>query len=343
MTIPQSVFRICVLMMTAVSCSSWGGDDYIRSLGLKPEGVVSVKILDLEDYDIYKPRQFACMDGIFYVSRLDGGYNISIIDSQSKCQVNVLQRGRGPGEVFQGSSLHLSAGRVYFNDSGNAKCLEIRFDRAAKTVFIDTVARFSSVGARPYYMCKAGDNFISGNSLNPDCWYALYDNSGKVTSEVEALSFPELKTSNADLSASMMLSSVYGSDHDGTRICVANVLSASLSFAIVKDGKIDEYKRIQYMPPKIQGHGFSPESHSCFNAVSATNDAVFVLYSGRTINDPVPCDECEYLVRYSWEGTPERLYRLSQSLSAICCSEGQLYGLSSYPSPQLFIVPDIER
>lgn len=328
-----------LIVLAVMFCSCSGGGDYLKSLGLSVEEVTPTTVVNLEDYEIFKPRHLAALDGLFYVSRTDGDHHIAVIDPHSSRQVNVLKRGRGPGEVFQGASLHRSGNSVVFNDCGNGICLGIRCDSSFRTCSVDTIARFSSSGARPYFMCRAGDCFVSGNVLDPGCWYALYDKSGKIRSCVEPISFPELKNAPRDRIASMMLSSIYASNSNGSRVCVANVVSASMSFATVTDGILEEYERVRGVAPEIQGGGVSSESKSCFNAIAATDKYVYVLYSGLAINDEFPCDECSHLIQYTWEGTPVKHYHLSHSLSAICLSDGEMYALSSFPEPLIMHVP----
>ena len=337
-----SIHRFCPILLFLASlgsCSYGEHDDYLRSLRLRTEYISPEAILDLEESGILKPRQFCFLDGRFYVSKSDGKYNITVIDPQQGIRTDVLRRGRGPCEVYQGSSLHISDGRVIFNDSGSAICIGLNYNKDTQKVAIDTIARFNLVGARPYFMCKSGDYFISGNISNPDCWYASFDKSGEIKSEVCALSFPELEGKGKDLRASLMLSSLYASSPDATKVCVANVMSASLSFSYVNGGKLSEYNRIQYNAPEMSGRGFSPESVSCFNGIAATDESVYVLYSGRNINGDVPRDECMHLIHYSWDGTPIKRYSLTHSLSAICCSGGKMYGMSTYPTSQIYMVP----
>lgn len=332
--------QIRLLILPAVILSSCqSGDDYLRTLRLSEEEVSPAVVVNLEDYDIFKPRHLAAIDGLFYVSRADGDYHVAIIDPHSSRRINVLRRGRGPGEVFQGSSLHRSGNSVIYNDCGNGICLGINCDGLLRTYSVDTVARFNSLGARPYFMCKAGDCFVSGNALDPECWYALYDKSGEIRSSVESISFPELKHTPTERITAMMLSSIYASNSDGSRVCVSNVVSASMSFSSVSDGILEEYERVTGVAPGIQSGGVLSESKSCFNGIAATDKYVYVLYSGRAINDKFPCDECCHLIQYTWEGTPVKHYHLSHSLSAICLSDDGMYALSSFPEPLIMHVP----
>lgn len=85
-----------------------------------------------------------------------------------------VRKGRGPGEMINGSSLHKNGDGAVFYDSGSAVCVKIRTKESisSHTAVMDTIGVFAAGASRPVYMTSCGkDGFISGNLLDQDVWY----------------------------------------------------------------------------------------------------------------------------------------------------------------------------
>lgn len=63
-----------------------------------------------------------------------------------------------------------------------------------------------------------------------------------------------------------------------------------------------------------------------------------LLYSGlRLRGGETPADQCTHVVRYNWDGIPERHYRLTSPVSSICWEGDKLYGLSNYQKSTIYV------
>lgn len=196
-------------------------------------------------------------------------------------------------------------------------------------MIIDTIGRFSENPSKPYFLCKASDGFISGSSADPNTWYSFYDKQGRIVSSVNALGYPDFQLASPDVKSSILLSSVYTYSSKRERACVASVATGSISFSDLSDGILQEFARCETE---------SQESRiSHFNCVTSDDDHVYALYSGREITDKrIPCNECNHLIVFDWNGYPVRLFHLRHSLSSICRDGDGITGVTAYPSAKIY-------
>lgn len=246
-----------------------------------------------------------------------------------------IRKGRGPGEIISGSSLHKCENKIRYYDFASSKCIELNLEESVSVhgVVCDTVADFCA-GERPVYMTSCGkDRFISGRISDKESWYALYDRCGRILSSVKSIDY-ESMNSNAAVSA--MLSSKYTTDYDGAHLCVVNCASPTISFSSICDDQIMEYKRIQLkLMAGVSSH--MRDAKSFFNGVCADNEHVYILYSGKKLSDRTsPAYECSHLVGYDWNGNIKHHYVLNRPVRSICLFGDCLYAVSGYPSGKLF-------
>lgn len=324
-------YKWAVLLLFSQSCSNVSQSGYIGSLGLKATSIEPKDSIDLEAYGILAPRQIERFGDWFAVSSSKTEFNIYLINPQDGQARGMIRRGRGPGEIAQGCSMHKYDETLIFNDATSATCISVDVEKSILSgqAVMDTIGRFSGNPSRPYFLSKAEDGFISGNSMDPNTWYSFYDHQGRIVSSVEALGYPDLQISSKDTRTSTMLSSVYTYSSRRKRACVANVATGSISFSNLSDGILNEFSRYEKESPEGQ------ISH--FNCITSDDDHVYALYSGREITDTrIPCNECNYLIVFDWDGTPIRLFHLRHSLSSICRDRDGVTGITTSPLAKIY-------
>jgi hypothetical protein len=328
---------VAIIAIAAISCSgSPDRDAYLRSLKLKPEVLTALDSVSLEAYNHFQPNGIVdAADGWFVLSSLQGEYHLLFLNPENDEHFFAIRKGRGPGEIVSGADLHEYAGNARFYDFTSSKCIEIKLPEsiAAKVAVCDTVADFSG-GERPVYMSSCGpDRFVSGRISDDKVWYSLYDRHGKVLSSIDAI---DINPRRKDIKGAMMLSSKYTSSRDGSRLCAANVLTPTISFASVSDDIISEVKRIRANSRGVDNGQFK-DAVSRFNGICSDENRVYVLYSGRMMADrTISSDECEHLVVYDWAGNPIHHYLLNRPVCAISVSGNDMYAVSAYPSEGMF-------
>ena len=115
-------------------------------------------------------------------------------------------------------------------------------------------------------------------------------------------------------------------------MCVASVLTPSLSFSDVHSGILTEYRRYELAESESDYSYFMPDAKSRFNGISADDRNVYVIYSGHKLqNDVLPVDECVDLIVYDWDGTPVRHFKLNRNVSSIHIDGDDLWCTSTYP------------
>ena len=324
---------IAVVVAVTVCCST--EDKYLRTLPLEVEVLNASDSINIDRFELFQSNEVVRIDDNWLlIAATKGDYRLLFVNVATSEHFFAIRKGRGPGEMLDGGSLHKCGNDALLYCMKTATCIRIFLEESVderKAVY-DTVGVFKSSVSKPAYMTSVGKNgFVSGNMADPNVWYSLYDREGNILSSVEALSFEELSQDYDDL-VSFHMSCKYASNPAGTKVCVASVASPSLSFADIDSGILKEYKRSALPPIGMIESRLRPDHTSAFVGVAADDEYVYVIYSGHKLFDDVlPTDECRHLIIYDWKGTPVRHYLLNHSISSIHVDGKAIYGTSTYP------------
>ncbi len=334
----KSKYKAVIVAVTATitACSvNKERDLYLKSLDVETEILSYADSFNIEQYDMFQVGNVVKADDDWLIlSSSKGDYNLLFLNLAVPEHFFVIRRGRGPGEMIQGGSLHKYVGAVFYYNVNNATCIRIDCVETHKkqSLVADTVGIFNQGASRPVYMASCGSEFfISGNMTDYNAWYSCYDSTGRVLSSVPSLNCDGIPRRDKMRLFSLMLSSKYVSKPDGTKVCVANVATASLSFSELHSGKLTEYKRYEY---DASGNGvyFGPDAISAFHGMDADDENVYVIYSGHKMkNDVLPANECRHLIVYDWNGNPVKHYLLNRNVSSVHIDGGSVWCASTYP------------
>lgn len=324
------ILKYILVTFTVVfySCTSIS-DNYLKTLDLPIYNITPVDSINIDTYDFFQSHDVIKIDENWLVtSSTSGKYNLLFLNINNGEHFYAIRRGRGPGEVIIGNSFHKYGNDAIYHDSNSSTCMKIRLRESVErhAVVIDTIGRFSSSNIRPVYLAANDDGVISGNVADYKSWYCFYDFEGNIISSAEQLHYDQLLQS-PDFCASVHLSTMYAFNSSGTKVCVASVVSPSLAFAEVNNGKLDEFMRYEISAP-VPG----AENISAFNDIFATDEYVYLLYSGRKLRGGnIPAHECNHIVVYDWEGNPVRHYELNNNISSIHVDNNTLIATSTHP------------
>lgn len=333
-----SLFRlICIAAIMAVmllSCSS-EKDAYLRSLKLDAEPLMVVDSINIDQYNLFQVSDVVKIDDDWLLmSTITGDYKLLFLNIFTSEHFFAIRKGRGPGEMIGGNSLHECGGNALFYDSNSATCIRIDGRRTieGRSLVVDTIGLFKDGPSKPIYMTSCGNGgFVSGNFADENIWYSYYDSTGRIHSSVAALDFEEL-SDEKDAIVSFSLSSKYASSPDGTKVCVVSVASPSLSFSHVSSGTLIEYKRWAVPPVGMVAGHITPEHTSTFSGIDADGKYVYLAYSGHKLRDDIlPTEECNHLIVYDWDGNPVKRYYLNRNVSSIHVDGKDLWAVSTYP------------
>lgn len=331
MIVPVSKLLLIGIIAVMLSSCSSERDPYLRSLKLNAEPLTAVDSLNIDQFNLFQVRDVVKLDGDWLLMSSTGGdYKLLFLNTATSEHFFAIRKGRGPGEMIGGSSLHECGGRAIFYDRPKSVCIRINAKETIKSqsVVTDTISLFYGPSMPTDFMTTCGENgFISGNVLDDNVWYSYYDRTGNVISSVKALDFEEISKSR-DHKISFLASCKYVSSPDGSRVCVASVGSPSLSFAEVSSGNLSEYKRLAVPPAK----GNASETISAFVGIAADDDYVYLTYSGHKIrNDVLPSEESNHLIVYDWNGNPVKHYLLNRNVNSIHVDGKYIWASSTYP------------
>lgn len=332
-----------IFVMTGIcSCSSFE-TQYLKSLNIEYELISAVDSISLETYGAYAPNKIVRVnDSLMLVSLWKGDYHLLLLNLNDKesHQLFYIKRGRGPLEIAQGGSLHMSEnGAVYYDvTSSTVVKMDVLKSLSMQMPVLDTLCCFAQKFPKPIYLRSYNEGFISCNLADESYWYSLYSLKGDLISNVDALQYDILKQSK-DCRISIMASSLYCVNPSSTKVCVANVVSSSISFAYINGSTLQEFKRYEISPPIIKsgGNGLSYENISAFQDIACNSDYVYLLYSGNMMrNDILPSSECNHLIQYSWDGTPSKHFVLDKNICSISIHNNELFGCSEYPEARIY-------
>lgn len=327
---------VFVLLTFAIAVSCTGEKDtYLRTLTVETKALAAVDSINIDRFDLFQASGVVRLDnGWLVLSSVKGDYKLLFLNPSTSEHFFAIRKGRGPGEMLNGSRLHKYQDGAALYDYTSATCIKVGVDTGSGTarMALDTIAVFKGGALRPVYMTTCGsEGFISGNVLDDTIWYSYYDRKGRILSNIEALEL-EAFSIGGDMMISNMLSSFYVSNPEGTRVCVANVASPSLSFSMVESGKLSEYRRYANEPMGIVDGRITRDSRDAFSGMDADDRYVYLLYSGNKIFDDVlPVNECIHLIVYDWDGNFAEHYLLDRNVSSVHVNGNELWCTSTYP------------
>lgn len=344
MTMKIKEIAIPVILMMVGICSCHSPDSrYLRSLNVEHEFLNAVDSISLEPYGVYAPNKIVRVnDSLMLLSLWKGDHHLLMLNINEKdCNpLFYIKRGRGPLEIAQGGSLHMFGNSVVYYDvtTSNAVKIDVLKSLTMQKTVLDTLCCFAQRFPKPIFLRSCDKGYISCNMADDAYWYSLYDLKGNLVSNVDAIQYDILKQSR-DCRISIMASSLYCVDPTSTKVCVANVVSPTISFAYIVDSALHEFKRYEISPPTIKsgGNGLSHDNISAFQDIACDSDYVYLLYSGQMLqNDTIPSSECKHLIQYSWEGKPIKHFVLDKNICSICIYDNELLGCSEHPEAKIF-------
>ena len=337
---------VILIMMMVCSCAV-ERDPYLRTLSLDVEYLEASDSINIEQYDLFQIDEVVSVDEEWLlVSSNKMDYRLLFVNTVTGDHFYTIRKGRGPGEMLDGGSLHKSGDDAVFYCLKTATCIRLNLDKTVveREAVYDTIGLFRRGPSKPVYMTSLSSGcFLSCNLADPNVWYSLYDRDGNIMSSVAALGFEELSNDRDDR-VSFHASSKYAAHSSGMKVCVANVCSASLSFSKLESGVLSEYRRIEIPPDGMVESRLQQDYISAFHGLAADDDHVYVLYSGNRIWDrKIPVNECRHLIVYNWDGTPIRHFYLDHTITSVHVLGDVIYGTSTYPESCVykFQLPDM--
>jgi len=329
------VLMACFLVS---NCGTQGTrDPFLRSLDVDTSPIVATDSVTINDDISAIPIGIVCIDDDWVVLEiLQHEYHLLFLDAKTGEHFFAVRKGRGPGEMAQGGSLHRVGGDGRFYDSHTNTCVSFSLADAVlrKSLTLDTLLVFNG-RRRPTNLVSCGDGYVSGGHFDPDTWYCFFDSTGAVTSSVPAIWFEDVG-SDRDAILSFLLSSTYNSSPDGSKVCAATIESASLSFSTNTGGRLEEYYRLALPPIGMRDGGATPDLRGGFYCLASDQCHVYALYSGNKFKgDALPMYECKHLIVYGWDGRPRRHYVLDKNINNFTLHGGRIVGISSYPSNRI--------
>lgn len=333
-----------VALVTLFGCAS-EEKDYLSSLRLRQEELTPESVMDLSPYNILQPVRLAKAGGCFAITDNSGAKHLTVIEEGSGKPLDLIPKGRGPGEMIGAMMAPYLDGVTLYDPSASKTLVYIDLQKSMLEgkARMDTLGRFMDGFSFPAKIVCCRRGLIATVAGRKDIWYASLDRDGSVISSVEPPRYKEMDEMDESTYFSFLVSSHSTASPDGDKVCSVTPRAAALSFASLDtDGRLSEYRRYELEPPVIvrgDGRGaFSKKGKSGFNPPVSDRDNVYLLYSGKPFdNADSPNYECNHLIIYGWDGVPKRHIVLSESVMSIAVDGSVLYGMSSWPDSRILV------
>ena len=248
-----SLFIFLCLLLACTGCNRVPSDPLAHFAGLPVKNIQPTKIIDLEEFDVLRPINFARLsDSVFIVQDLRNNNIFNLINLYSQ---EVVKRGvsigQGPGEFVQAPiTLQYLNGRVLAFDFNTRRIFEIipssDTTLAAKELYVIDIGTIPALG-RIHFLDS--NSFIAGGVFQ-DFWFAEMNIEGEILATIPYPAWTE--TRNIPWTALPGLHSKHvAHSPDGQRVVVAMSQYGLLSFLNRTESGIEEYKQIKYHPPSI--------------------------------------------------------------------------------------------
>ena len=336
--IKNTIYFFCLMLNILLAACTNIIDNPIKQFAGRPvETIIPSKIIDLEEFGIFRPFHFIQIDdSTFIIQDLKDNNIFNLINLSSKKVIAGVNKGQGPDEVLTTSSFLYRDSKILIWDVIKKRMNEIVLS-SDSTLAIKEKYKID-VGSLIIYRINPLDSTFIATGQFEDYWLVEMNKEGKIFSTIDYPIWKEtkdiLKTALPTLYNAFMANS-----HDNKKVVVVTSNQGVISFLNRTYSGIKEYKQMKYHAPKFSitekgAVAYSKNNIEGFWAVDCDNSYVYALYSGRTFNsDHMESNLCEHLLVYDWDGNPIKryildipIYKMSYNKSKNC-----IYGLTNNP------------
>ena len=333
-------------------CKQETGDALLDYYENAPSSIMSlVDTLDLEQFGILVPTKIIIYKDSFIVQKGLSENHIDILTPERKI-ISCVRRGRGPGELTDIGSLQVQGDMLFVFGPSQKKLivLDIPGTIAAQEQLILEENQLGSLDhkasdlmALPVRISYFKDHYYAVGLFGNGSLYAELSREGVFISGIPGPELGDNRLSPLDR-WSLNMDALMSLSPDGTKIAVAYVQIAAISFAHTQPLLTEQWSKV-FFPPRLwlpdQPElmvSYEKENVVTFRGLQATDSTVYALYSGRNrIGDEEnKADHCVHLFAFDWNGAPLMHYELEVPVAGFWMDDDTLYGVSFYPCAKVY-------
>lgn len=326
-------FMACSRSYNYENVEEFGIDDFVKTEKL--EGHVLTF-----DSLIMRPADVQVIDSLLLVVDLYDERHIQIYNLKTKKKIGSrIYFGQGPNDMLQPVFVKNGKGSIQLYDMATS-CL-FQYDvKSFLETGVPTPIRKIKLDKRAINNVEFLDDKIYGySSMTKKQIYVFDVQSGEKIHEM--VDFPQSDLSYSDseeMNAYYMNFTTDGNDRIAVCYCMTDLIRIYNSkgdllksihgpdqffshFKEIHDGTVvtslmdrEKNRDAYFSPINVGGH-------------------FFVLYDGEKVNAPEHDSLCDYLYSFSWDGIPDKIYKLSDPISSytVDVDERKIYGISNKP------------
>lgn len=306
----------------------------------------------LVDYGIFMPENIAKHNDWLVIKKHDSQNHIDLINIENNNIIKIANKGRAENELLSAASIQLNDGLLTVYDQNLMKKVIYDLDSTIlQNVSCMHVHNYSFNKSQDRYIIKPftlytyNDISVATGLWNDDSWYRLMNSDGSFSKGVKQIAYKSLELFPQLEKTIFHISSVLAINPSGTKVVCASSMAPALSVSYIDKKELVEYKRSVSGEPKLEmkkseRHSslrYADDNIRAFCSVWTTEERIYMLYSGKTMDSKVPSYQCNNLLIYDWELNPIRRCVLSNSINSFCIDGNKLYGTSSYPDSIVYI------
>ncbi len=297
-------------------------------------------VLDDNEILISFPRLFTMSDSILLVCdpRTDSLFHV--IDRNNNNIFSFGKKGQGPDEFLFPSSVHPypTGDSLCLMDSNKKTFYSLKF--SPENIPLLNIISTDKTNSH-HDILPMKHNLYVASGIYQDTRFYLLDSKGNVIDKY--VNFPNRDNNEKQLDK-VVLSQAYDGyltkDNDGSRFAIGLYNAKMIAFYKVENNKIslikevyDEYPEFSYYKSHYQG--ISSNSLTGYLSISASNNFVYALYSGKSYKEHAELASYGNLVYvYDWNGNPIKQYDLNIQACRIQISSDDKYLYAIIRSPE---------
>jgi len=345
-------FLISVIVMLASCCKQEASDNVLACFADAPSVLASPEnVIELDQYGIQIPTKLIHYKGSFIIRKGLSENGVDILTPEKKV-IHCVKKGRGPGELVDIGSFQMQGDSLFVFGPSQKKMLILDIPgsiASQRQIVLDEYQigspdkEVSDQMIMPICLqCFKGRHYGSG-MFGDGSLYAELSKDGAFVSGIPAPTLEDHRIGSMDRAA-LNMDAQLSLSPDGTRIAVAYVQIAALSFGYTYPELREQWSNLFYQPKLLYPDqpglmvSYEKENLTTFQDLQAFNDSVYVLYSGknRVGDQENNANHCSHLLMYDWNGTPLRYYELEEPIVGFWVENRMLYGVSFSPEAKLY-------
>lgn len=330
------------IFLIATSCSAGSGfpDNPVEYFGSVTPAAVHTAA-NLDEYGVFMPTGIAAYDGRFYV-QTPGKEIIREIDIANGVAVTRFVAGKGPRELLAPSYLTSSGDRAMLMDCNRMIIAGIEMSRSEYEAVFTEIPK----GYGPCMSVIGTGDYLVLTGLLKDGRYMYYN---CLDGDIRFFGEYRLPEKFGDLKnperSQVYVNTKLALKPDRSRFAAINFNGGVIDINEIRDGSIIHVKGLDFHYPEVavkKGKiGQSMDNRNGFIDIVASDDCIYVIYSGKTYRDHGPDFAfCDWLMSFDWDGNPVACHELPVPFNVICydTAREELYGVNTGEATVLYRV-----